>query len=416
MGELGTLIGGLAISRMRKLSAMVDYPAEWRRLAQEFYDIPDPQENLRAFKKDGRWQLTGGISAEHDPARIRYRYRSLAERAAALAGTKTGSLEEWLELLATKGPPHETRRGGADAPKMAGVVLHPHIPAIERLSIVSADFCKRLEAEAFADVVCMAPKSEESALSQPAIVAETEARPANDPDRRAPPRSGRQAVEEPGFSDMPGPAEVIKAPAIPVDSARLTAISVQGTAEGAMAESPENTRAVRHDGPQFQIDLASLDRDFSKRAGEQALTGGRGAVAAEATTDVESGSTNQSTSQPAFGVSEPPVPAKKNTGTTAQEAQGPQESHKGKKPVRRNARYEGIDEALREIAAARPKNHEELVRFLENRKVAIPNRKVFKSAGGWLKGFQQNPHDASAWLSQAWRRLGLPAFARGPKK
>jgi hypothetical protein len=33
-----------------------------------------------------------------------------------------------------------------------------------------------------------------------------------------------------------------------------------------------------------------------------------------------------------------------------------------------------------------------------------------------LKGFQQNPHDASAWLSQAWRRLGLPAFARGPKK
>src|ERR1035437_6162281 len=112
MGELGTLIGGLAISRMQELSAMVDYPAEWRRLAQEFCDIPDPQENLRAFKKDGRWQLTGGISAEYDPARIRYRYRSLAERAAALAETQTGSLEEWLELLATKGPPHETRRGG----------------------------------------------------------------------------------------------------------------------------------------------------------------------------------------------------------------------------------------------------------------------------------------------------------------
>jgi hypothetical protein len=100
-------------------------------------------------------------------------------------------------------------------------------------------------------------------------------------------------------------------------------------------------------------------------------------------------------------------------------AQSPQETRKGrngKKPVRRNVNYEGIDRALSEISAARPKNHEEVFRFLDDRKVVIPNRKPFKAAGGWLKGFQQNRHTASAWLSQAWGRLDLPAFARGPKK
>jgi hypothetical protein len=231
---------------MQELSAMVDYPAEWRRLAQEFYDIPDPQENLRAFKKDGRWQLTGGISAEHDPARIRYRYRSLAERAAALAGTKTGSLEEWLELLATKGPPHETRRGGADAPRMAGVVLHPHIPAIERLSIVSSDFCKRLEAEAFAEVVCVAPKSEESAPSRPATVANTETRLADDRHRSASPDSGSQAVEEPGSSEKPGTAEVIKAPALPGANA-IERPRSRGT-PGALKTRPDETATKKPTG------------------------------------------------------------------------------------------------------------------------------------------------------------------------
>jgi hypothetical protein len=84
--------------------------------------------------------------------------------------------------------------------------------------------------------------------------------------------------------------------------------------------------------------------------------------------------------------------------------------------LRRNAKYEEIDTALREIAAARPKNHEEVFRFLSERKVVLAHRKPFKTAGGWLKGFKENPHAASAWLSQAWGRLGLPAFARGPKK
>jgi hypothetical protein len=86
----------------------------------------------------------------------------------------------------------------------------------------------------------------------------------------------------------------------------------------------------------------------------------------------------------------------------------------GKKPVRRNARYERIDIALRQISQAHPKNHEEVFRFLNDRNVARPARKVFRD--GWLKGFQMNRPVASAWLSHAWARLDLPSFPRGPKK
>jgi hypothetical protein len=98
------------------------------------------------------------------------------------------------------------------------------------------------------------------------------------------------------------------------------------------------------------------------------------------------------------------------------EAQGPKESRKAKTPVRRSEKYVWIDRALCEFAAARPKNHKEVFRLLEDRKVAIPNRRPFKTVGGWFKGFQQDPHSASAWLSQAWGRLNLPSFPRGPKK
>jgi transposase-like protein len=91
------------------------------------------------------------------------------------------------------------------------------------------------------------------------------------------------------------------------------------------------------------------------------------------------------------------------------------ESCKRKKPKRRNPKYEAIDRALVSIFEAQPKSHEEVFRFLD-RKVAIPNRKPFKAAGGWLKGFQQNRHDASVWLSTAWRRLGFHPFVPGPKK
>lgn len=86
-----------------------------------------------------------------------------------------------------------------------------------------------------------------------------------------------------------------------------------------------------------------------------------------------------------------------------------------KKPVRRNAKYELIDKALREISEAHPKNHAEVFRILDDREILLPNRKSFKTAGGWTRGFQRNPHEASAWLSTAWKRLGLAAFARGPK-
>ncbi len=111
-----------------------------------------------------------------------------------------------------------------------------------------------------------------------------------------------------------------------------------------------------------------------------------------------------------------PAPAQNSAGTNAPEAQEPKETHKGKKPVRRNEKYERIDKALHEFAAARPKSHQEVFRLLDDRKVAIPNRRPFKAAGGWLKGFQQNRHSASAWLSQEWGRLSLPAFPRGPKR
>jgi len=108
--------------------------------------------------------------------------------------------------------------------------------------------------------------------------------------------------------------------------------------------------------------------------------------------------------------------AESDPALRAQEQRGSRKGHGGKKPVRRNAKYEEIDRALREISAARPKSHEEVFQFLDDRKVAIPSRKPFKVAGGWLKGFRQNHPAASAWLSQAWGRLELPAFARGPKK
>jgi hypothetical protein len=89
---------------------------------------------------------------------------------------------------------------------------------------------------------------------------------------------------------------------------------------------------------------------------------------------------------------------------------------RAKIPPRRNTKYERIDSALREISDARPNNHEEVFRSLNDRKVPIPNRNPFTSTRGWLSGFQRDRHAARAWLSQRWAALKLPAFARGPKK
>jgi hypothetical protein len=86
-----------------------------------------------------------------------------------------------------------------------------------------------------------------------------------------------------------------------------------------------------------------------------------------------------------------------------------------RKVSRPTGRYDAIDKTLRDIAAARPRSHDEVFEALNSRKIRVPGREPFKSAGGWMKGFRLNRHDASAWLSQRWRALDLPAFARGPK-
>ena len=86
------------------------------------------------------------------------------------------------------------------------------------------------------------------------------------------------------------------------------------------------------------------------------------------------------------------------------------------KNSKRNIRYIEIDEALRSISEARPKNHEEVFKHLDERKVPLPSRKVFQNARGWLKGSKLNPRDATSWLSQRWVRIDLPPFVRGPKK
>jgi hypothetical protein len=103
-------------------------------------------------------------------------------------------------------------------------------------------------------------------------------------------------------------------------------------------------------------------------------------------------------------------------GKLGRESQAPAMGHKAKRQAGRDSNYEKMDRELRSISKAHPKNHEEVFVFLEERKVPIPNAEVFKTAGGWLKGFRRKPHEASAWLSKAWKRLGLPGFPRGPKK
>jgi len=143
---------------------------------------------------------------------------------------------------------------------------------------------------------------------------------------------------------------------------------------------------------------------------------GRAALLAQGSADFESGNADQSASKSALDMSELPAAGKNNAGANAAEGPRLNASHKAKKPSRRNQKYEGIDKALRAFAASRPKSHQEVFRLLDDRKVAVPNRRPFKAAGGWLKGFLQDRHSASAWLSHAWGTLGLPAFPRGPKK
>jgi hypothetical protein len=105
----------------------------------------------------------------------------------------------------------------------------------------------------------------------------------------------------------------------------------------------------------------------------------------------------------------------KDAGAKDPEVERHQERHK-KRPSRGRKEYERIDEALRESAKARPTRHREVFQMLEDRKVWVPRREPFKSAGGWLKGWKADPRLATVWLSQCWSRLGLPDFPRGPQK
>jgi len=85
------------------------------------------------------------------------------------------------------------------------------------------------------------------------------------------------------------------------------------------------------------------------------------------------------------------------------------------RPKKRDLKYAAVDAALRQIAEARPRSHEEVFRSLEGR-TCIPNAEPFLSARGWLAGFKRNKPTARAWLSRAWYRLNLPPFPRGPKQ
>ena len=85
-----------------------------------------------------------------------------------------------------------------------------------------------------------------------------------------------------------------------------------------------------------------------------------------------------------------------------------------RKPVRRHGRYATIDEALQKIAEMRPTSHAEAFRCLQGR-APLPYAEPFKTAQGWLTGFQRDQPRARAWLAKAWSRPELPPFRRGPK-
>jgi hypothetical protein len=83
---------------------------------------------------------------------------------------------------------------------------------------------------------------------------------------------------------------------------------------------------------------------------------------------------------------------------------------------RRSPRYDAIDSALRQYSEARPRSHEEVFGYLDTRsKQLIPNAEPFRSAGGWLAGFQKDRALARVWLSKRWALLQLPVFISGPK-
>jgi hypothetical protein len=92
------------------------------------------------------------------------------------------------------------------------------------------------------------------------------------------------------------------------------------------------------------------------------------------------------------------------------------DANQRRKPGRRNPKYEKINQMLKKIAEARPEGHEEVFQSLDKRGTPTPNAEPFRSAEGWMAGYKQDKRGAGTWLSLNWKRLGLPAFPRGPKR
>ena len=88
---------------------------------------------------------------------------------------------------------------------------------------------------------------------------------------------------------------------------------------------------------------------------------------------------------------------------------------KKKKPIRRNARYDRIAAALKQISKSQPHTQEEIFRTLDQRRAPVPLAEPFRSARAWVAGFGRNRVAARAWLSKWWSQLDLPPLARGPK-
>lgn len=112
---------------------------------------------------------------------------------------------------------------------------------------------------------------------------------------------------------------------------------------------------------------------------------------------------------------EPPAEEARRHGEGSRSTERQKQHQRKGRPVRRSPTHSSICVALERIAESRPQTQEEVFRALEERHVVPPQAKPFATAKGWLRGFQQNPPAARAWLSQWWAELDLPRLPRGPK-
>jgi len=66
-----------------------------------------------------------------------------------------------------------------------------------------------------------------------------------------------------------------------------------------------------------------------------------------------------------------------------------------------------IDQRLREIWKAHPKNQLEILTKLDDLHVPLPDLPLFKRAGTYLKALETDPRGARAWLSKRTGELGF---------